>query len=374
MPAVEIRLDGTPIEDDVLEGATITYGRQRTTDLVEPSTATITVLTPAAPWPWTIGSTVEIDATVNSVDYRRFTGRVTQIDASRYTTTLTAISSGLGAVAIAANPELTITSWAGGLAGALDTIITTSVTGVATAFDIGTTDPINPYTIDAASVLEQLRQVAALDLQGVIWEQTDGTVCFSDAEARSSITPVATIDAGTVADNWVASATVSSVINRVTITYNAGAAVLTADDAPSITAHGLRSYEQQYDVDNASDASTRASKILVGYSDPSWITNPISIELTTVATVAEVEDLLQLEVGTPIDLAAVNAVIDVVPEDAFVEGWTDTISQNRYRLDLWTSDVRVTRTPQKWQDVTPTLAWSSVSGTLTWTDAIGTTL
>jgi hypothetical protein len=374
LPAVTVELDGTPIEDEVLEGVVITYGRQRPSDVVEPSTCSITLLTPAQPWGFTIGSEVVVDAEVAAVTYRRFTGTVIQIDASKYTTTITCTSAALGAFAAAQAPAYDVATWAPGLGNIiLDAAAAAGFRGFITV-DPGTTTPVAPYDIPAGYLLEQLRTIAALDVQGLIWEDQSGEAYFSDANSRASITPFTAIDADTVSDRWTASATVNSVINQVSVTYNSQTAVVTMTDASSQLNYGIRSYEVDFNVVDVDDATLKASKILAGYSEPTWITNPITIQLGLIATNTDTAKMLQLVCGTPIDLQEVTDEIDVIPADAFVEGYTETIRQTNWVMELWVSDVHVTRAPQQWQDVTPTLAWSSVSGTLTWYDAIGVTL
>lgn len=380
MPTVSLEVDGVGIEAETIQGVVIVYGRQRTTDLVEPSTATITILTPAQPWPWSIGSEVVIDGTVSAVAYRRFTGTIAQIDAGRYTTTFQCTSAGLGACAAVELGDYEVNNWRNGIGGEMSQIMYRAGlvggygTGVSYQFDTGTTVPYAPYTIAAGTALQQLQQLAALDIQGLVWERQVGEVRFSDFLDRNSITPLVAIEAASVSQDWIASATVFSVINRVNITYNNGTQSLLMEDTVSQGVHGVRGYSEDFDVTGTDDATLRASRILAGYSEPTWITNPITVELTSVSTAANVAIMLQLEVGSPLDLQEVTDEIDVVPADVFLEGYVETINANTWSMDLYVSDVRLTRTPQQWEDVTPTLAWSSVSGTLTWYDAIGVLL
>ena len=375
LPTVAVQLDGTPIESTVVEGVVINYGRQRPSDLVEPATASITILTPSQPWGFTIGSTVQIDGEVNSVDYRRFTGSVVQIDAGKYVTNITAISDSLGLYAAVQAPDRIIPTWRSGTGELMRYLIQQcGLDQFGLTADYGTTTAVTPYTVSAGSLLEQLRQLAALDVQGILYEDQSGEAYFDDADGRSSITPFVAIDADTVLDRWTASATVNSIINRVTVAYNNNTGIVEMDDVPSQTAYGLRAYETDFNVVDSTDATLKASKVLAGYSEPNWITNPITIELGLIATNSDTAKMLQLVCGTPIDLQEVTDEIDVVPPDAFVEGYTETIRQTTWTMDLWVSDVRVTRAPQRWSSVTPALAWSSVSGTLTWFDSIGVTL
>lgn len=380
LPTVTVEIDGTPLEDDIVEGVVINYGRQRTTDRVEPSTCSITILTPPQPWPWTIGSTVIVDGDVSAVAYRRFTGTVVSIDASKYTTNLTCTSAGLGACAAAEGPAYTITNWRNGFDSPMAQVLYRAGLDaygptILYDFDEGTTEPVNPLTLSSGSALTQLQQIAALDIQGLIWEEQDGTIRFSDVAARSSITPFTDIEADTVSDRWTASQNVASIINGVEITYDNGSGIVAMIDTVSQGTYGVRTYAEDFQVDNSTDASLRASKILAGYSDPTWSTNPITVQLGLISTAAKVAKMLQLQVGTPLDLQEVTDEIDVVPADAFLEGYTETIRQTMWIMDLYVSDVRITRTPQSWTTVTPTLTWATVSpGTLTWYDSMGVTL
>lgn len=380
MPTPVIELDGVGIEAETLQGVVITYGRARTSDTCEPSTATISIITPPQPWSFSIGSEVIIDGEVSAVAYRRFTGTVVQVDAGKYITTLTCTSAGLGACAAAEGPDYTITNWRNGFDSPMAQILYRAGLdaygpAISYNFDNGTTEPINPYMLASGTALQQLQEIAALDIQGLIWEEQDGTIRFDDVSARSSVTPFTDIEADTVSERWTASQTVFSIINRVTLNFNDGTETLLMEDTVSQGIHGVRSYTENFDVDNSTDASLRASKILAGYSDATWITNPITVELTSISTAAKVAKMLQLQVGTPIDLQEVTDEIDVVPPDAFVEGYTETIYANTWSMELWVSDVRVTRTPQSWATVTPTLTWATVSpATLTWYDSMGVVL
>lgn len=380
MPTPIIELDGVDIGAETLQGVVINYGRSRTSDVCEPSTATVTIITPPQPWGFSIGSTVTIDGEVSAVAYRRFTGTIVQIDAGKYLTTITCTSAGLGALAAAEAPDYSITNWRNGFDSVMYNIMLRAGLdqygpNILFSLDEGTTTPVNPYPLASGTALQQLQEIAALDIQGLIWEEQDGTIRFSDVTARSSVTPFTDIEADTVSERWTASQTVYSVINRVVINYNGGAGTLLMEDTVSQGTHGVRSYTENFEVDNSTDASLRASKILAGYSDPTWITNPITVELTSISTAAKVAKMLQLQVGTPIDLQEVTDEIDVVPPAAFVEGYTETIYANTWQMELWVSDVRVTREPQSWASVTPTLTWATVSpATLTWYDSMGVTL
>jgi hypothetical protein len=376
MPDIILELDGVGIEAETLEGITIQYGRQRTTELVEPSAASITILTPAQPWPWSIGSTVTIDAEISAVTYRRFTGVITQIDAGLYTTTFQCTSAGLGACAAAQANEYVITAWKppipvidleevftrAGLLGGSGPTFTTSL-------QLGDTTPYAPFTLPQGSVLEQIQKIAATNIQGLIWEEQDGTVRFTSVGGRYTTTPFVTLEADSVSQSWTASATVASIINRVELTYNDGAGTILMEDAASQTTHGVRGYSEEFAVVDVDDATVRASKILAGYGTPSWITNPITVELTAIGSSTVLTKMLQLQVGTPVSLQEINDVIDVVPVKAFVEGYTERIYQNYWRMELYFSDARLTIRPEQWSTVTASLIWSSVDPTLTWYQA-----
>jgi hypothetical protein len=310
------------------------------------------------------------------VAYRRFTGTIVSIDAGKYLTSIIATSAGLGAAAAAQNPDYEVSNWRSGFDNVMNAVLNLGrLEDILVSLDQGTTNPVAPYTLAAGSVLQQLQEIAALDIQGLIYEDQLGNIYFDDVNARSSVTPFTDIEADTVSERWTASSTVYSVINSVNITYDNGTGTVEMDDVPSQAVHGVRRYSENFDVQDIDDATLRASKILAGYSEPTWITNPITVELTSISTAAKVAKMLQLKTGTPIDLQEVTDEIDVVPPDAFVEGYTETIYANTWSMDLYVSDVRVTRKPQSWNTVTPSLTWATVSpATLTWYDSMGVTL
>lgn len=379
-----ITLDGFGIEDETVQGVTITYGRQTVTDEMQASTATITILTPAFPWSFHIGSEVIIDATYDTAPQRRFTGSVVQINGSKYTTTLTCTSAAFGGCAAAQAGELRfddISPAGTGFYEVFAEILRNAglVDGYGN-FQIGltampgTTVPISPLFIQEGSVLRQLQDIAALDVQGILQEDRGGSIVFVDVNGRNDLNPIVGIPAAAVSDSWVTSQSVSTVINRATITYNNSMNQLVLDDPVSQTDYGVRSYQETFDVVDVDDATLRASKIVAGYSQPTWATNPITVEVTLMDPV-DADVLMSLAPGMPIDMSEIAAIVETVPPVAFLEGMTETITQTRYTVDFYVSDPRITRTPQSWSTVTPTLTWASVTpSTLTWTEAIGETL
>lgn len=384
-PTCTVELAGAYVEDDTLEGVSVTYGRQRVLDTVSPTSCTIEVLTGYTATPQ-LGDSVSVKSNVSGTDYARFQGFVTSVSIGRYTTSVTCSSLGLGRMATIPAADYLVSAGTGagpninqalldaGFIG--EGIFTTGFT-----YDTGDTTIIPGYVVPAGNLLAQAQQLAAYDTLGVLWEDQSGSVYFSDANSRTltSGTFIPTSSPGIygpcpILDQWTTSASLDGLINAASVTYGRPSRTITIVDGGSVDTWGPFRWDEELPVLDDDDAARRASRLVAGFSQPTFQTQPLVLELGLASTTLQAQ-LLQLEVGSYVSwLPGTPAAIPGIPSDCFLEGYTERISQNTHRLDLYLSDARLTQALQTWSAVTPTLTWAAAPAGLTWYNAALTTL
>jgi len=389
LPTVTVKLDGAPIEDITISGATIRRGRQQITEQPGPNTLSLTVLTPAAPWPYYVGALIEIQANSST----RFKGTITDLQASRYTTRIVAVSDGLGRLARLRVPSITLEYTEIGrnidqvltfVEEPLDDISIEPIFGILSmssgAGGVVTLPPL-PSNIDTGTVdvlpgqqvsgntLAACQTIAKWEPFGVFWETGNSEIRFYDSERRSDITPDITIQPEQVISDWVASQAVDSIINIASITYDNPQKKIAAYNLDSVNQYGVYSFSQTIPLSNDIQAETLANRLVANGNEPRFITDDLRIDIASeafnnTATAA----VLALDVNSVVDVSPIS--IPGLPTRMYLEGWTETISAASYRFNMNLSDIRLTRPPQQWEDVPPLLTWAGTDPTLSWSDVI----
>lgn len=371
-PGFSVALNGSNIDADTLDGVTITYGRQRVTEQPNPSTCQVRVFTDMGDWTQVqLGDALEVLDGIYANP--RFTGTVVSVSISRYVTTVTASSSALGGLArqrirnYTANPGGTDPLVGDVLRSIIDKVSVPSYGAISNGYVTLLAD----IELGTTSALSAMQSIVASDVNGVLYETPAGVLAYEAGRTTpGSITR--TIPAGCVADSWQAVTSMASMVNACTVNY-AGNLSLTVRDYDSISTYGVFMAQRTMQVTGADDAIAGGMAWVNALREPHWVASPLTFELTMM-TLAEQSQWLTARVGSPVNTASVAAELPGIPSSCWVEGWTETISRNRWLVQAYLSDLAASVRAQQWREVTPTLTWASVPPTLTWLQASSTTL
>lgn len=387
LPAVTLKLDGVEIQGITISGATIRRGRQQLNEQPAPNTMSLAILTPPAPWPFYVGALIEVEADSST----RFKGTITDLQASRYTTRIVAVSDGLGRLARLRIPPVVL-PWTE-VGRNIDEVLTFAeepfddddLEPILGALSTGGSDvivlPALPSNIDPGTVtlipgqevsgntLAACQAIAKWEPFGIFWETGNSEIRFWDSERREDITPDITFQPEQLVSDWVASQAVDSIVNVASITYGSPSQKVAAYNLDSVNTYGVYSSSQSIPLAEDIQAATLANRLVANGNEPRFITDDLQLDLALDAFDAtQTAAVLALDVNSVVDLDPVT--IPGLPSRMFVEGWTETISASSYRFNLNLSDIRLTRPPQQWEDVPPLLTWAAVSSTIEWGDLI----
>jgi hypothetical protein len=160
-----------------------------------------------------------------------------------------------------------------------------------------------------------------------------------------------------------------SIINDVSVSHGDPASYHTASDATSIATYGRRALTLETGLKTATDATTRASEILLAQALPLWNLGNISI-LVDQLTEPDRNLVLNLISGSAV---VVNDLPEPAPYSQFlgiVEGWSETYTPGQHILTLSISDPRYSYQTVTWGDVAPALTWGSVNSEVIWYNVV----
>lgn len=386
-PTTDVYVDAEKVDAALIERLTIRYGRTRPTEFVQPSSCVFTLLADHPVANLFLGLDVSVETTSGATTYERFTGKVVALRTGKYTIDVECTSSGLGRLArwpVADYLFDTIRLGCGDEIAQLFAVngITGAGSPLAFEYDPGEVRILDGYRVPGGTALDVAQVIAGYDAAGILWERTDGTVVYSDSSARdyptaSEGTLYLQTDASygppCILDDWIAEQSLSDLVNDVVITYGRTGRTVALRDDTSIAEWGKFSYYDELPTDDVSYAQLRASRLVANYRDPALTVSPLSVELSIPS--APVASLLSACVNTIVEWLPGPPPIPEMPDACYLEGYTETITQTSHRLDLYLSDVRLTRTPQTWTELSPTLAWNAVSpATRSWYELLANPL
>ena len=151
--------------------------------------------------------------------------------------------------------------------------------------------------------------------------------------------------------------------NIVTVTYQAdqGASV-TVEDSASVAKYGEFPVTVDTSFQNATDATTRANERLYRSAYTHW-------EMPA----APILRGMELQLGAPVILTGLPDSAPFEPWTPLVEGWTDTISGDRWDMALSLSDPLISGVTLPWDSVPldPLVyAWSTIDPATDWVHAL----
>ena len=159
--------------------------------------------------------------------------------------------------------------------------------------------------------------------------------------------------------------------NSLTIKYDAtSSSEESASDAASIALYGQLSQIISTTLHNSSDAEDQANFYLGLRAYPRFNFNNITFELTNPELDdADRDDLINVFMGMPVEIADLPLNMNSGDYLGFVEGWTFSARYNQVSISLILSPISFSLQAMRWNDVPVVEAWNTVNPTLDWINA-----
>jgi hypothetical protein len=253
-----------------------------------------------------------------------------------------------------------------------DDRMTTILTEAGVTIDVVDTPGVYEFTARAANPSDSY-SLAAYYAQmafGYIYETTDGKVGYANESHR--LNEVQSFGYFTIPEAYIlwrgvsSERTLNNVVNDVLLSYKNNASV-SASDAGSIAAYGTQAASISTELEKTIEAQYQVDRYVAIRANPLTNLSSFIIQLDSpVLTSADLDVLLGIYMGKPIQVDNLpNAIVHTVYR-GFVEGWRLTINQYQAALALTTTENSLSLTPTRWQDVDPTTRWLDVDPTVQW--------
>ena len=220
---------------------------------------------------------------------------------------------------------------------------------------------INP--IDAYTLSTYYAQMCF----GYMYETKTGAVGYAN-ESRRTLDVEASgyldIDEGYI--NWRginSRKSIADILNRIILFYKDNAQV-TADDTASIASYGLYEATISTELHNLDEAQNIADRYVSLRSQPEYNFSSFNINLDNPNLLAaDLDALINIEMGTAIQIDNLPNAISHISYQGFVEGWDLVINQMQASLTITSSDSTYSVVPIRWQDVDPLTEWLDLDPT-----------
>jgi hypothetical protein len=156
---------------------------------------------------------------------------------------------------------------------------------------------------------------------------------------------------------------INDIINQIILFYRSGLSV-ESDDAHSISNYGLIEARIDTELHDTDQAQNIADRYVSLRSIPETNFSSFNINLDNPnITAADLNALINIEMGTAVQISDLPNAISPINYTGFVEGWDLVIDQFQALLTLTTSDSTYSVVPIRWQDVDPTTQWDDLDPT-----------
>jgi len=212
--------------------------------------------------------------------------------------------------------------------------------------------------------------LTAFSGRGVLFDTRDGFVAYADADARENAATAGYLELpGDVilAQQLATRSQFADIVNRLGLTFDGG--TVRVSDTPSILAFGVLATEFETNLANSANAEAWAVDYIEDHAGPVINLSGVALRLDSIADDTLRDNLLELEVGTPVNLTDLPATLAVTQIPAFVEGISWRIDRLRISLALNVSDAALSIGSIRWGLVSDTLRWDEVPANLAWQDA-----
>jgi hypothetical protein len=159
--------------------------------------------------------------------------------------------------------------------------------------------------------------------------------------------------------------------NSITLKYGAtSSSEKSASDTESIALYGQLAQIISTTLHNAADAEDQADFYLSLRANPRFNFNNITFELTNPELDdADRDDLINVFMGMPVNIADLPLNMNSGDFLGFVEGWTFSAAYNQISVSLNVSPISFSLQAMRWNDVPIVETWSTINPTLDWINA-----
>jgi hypothetical protein len=210
---------------------------------------------------------------------------------------------------------------------------------------------------------------------GYIFEDAQGRIGYADSTHRTvylSANGYVELTANhAVAPGLSIQSRAGDVRNNITIQYgqNSNNETSTSDIA-SIAEYGQLSQIFQTTLRHLDDAEDQAAFYLALRAYPRFNFNNITYELTNPELDdADRDDLINVFMGMPVEIADLPLNMNSGDYLGFVEGWTFSARYNQISISLNLSPISYSLQAMRWNDVPVVEQWQTINPTLDWINA-----
>jgi hypothetical protein len=375
-PDTTVTIDGVDFTNNAIDFITIGYGRSVVWEQARASYAQISLFNPTnTNWPFDLNSTVVV-TTKNATGTNRtlFTGKINSFTGGISATGDVSTIGVVNIIALGPFAQMSRTLVGGsGYSKEYDDVRMTNIlTEAGVAIDVIDTPGVYEFEAyaadfnDAYSLATKYADMAF----AYLYETTSAEVGYANESRRTvevqtygyDLIPLDYINAFSLSSEK----TSSDVINDVFLTYKSNASK-TATSATSIATYGKIAANILTELENGVEAQYQADRYINLKAIPETNLNTFTIELLNPnITNADVDILLQLYMGKPIEIDNLPNSIIQTSYTGFVEGWKWNIGRTAISLDINSTSSIFSITPTRWQDVNASLIWSAVNPALQW--------
>jgi hypothetical protein len=222
-----------------------------------------------------------------------------------------------------------------------------------------------------------LANLTALSGLGYLYETGDGLIGYSDAERRTKAfgTQQIELDAGIISlDSFATRQDTNDLINRVFITYGEPAADVLAINDESVEDYGILEERIETILAQEADAEEQALRYVSLRGEPLESLDELGLDISDPRLEDESRDsILRVNMDTLVKINNLpNGLIEANDFEGYVEGWTWTLGRASLEIEMQVSNTIYSAFPVQWEDFSPTTEWQNLPNTLLWTDlAIG---
>jgi hypothetical protein len=244
---------------------------------------------------------------------------------------------------------------------------------------LGEIDRPGNYELEnrGSDVIDVYSLVSALATSGLgyIYEDAQGRISYADSTHRTNYLAangyVELTANHALASGLSIQSRTGDVRNTITLKYgNNSSNEVTATSNESVALYGQLAQIFTTTIKHATDAQDQADFYLELRAFPRFNFNNITFELTNPELDdADRDDLINVFMGMPVEIADLPLNMNSGDYLGFVEGWTFSARYNQISISLLLSPISYSLQAMRWNDVPVTEQWNTINPTLDWINA-----
>jgi hypothetical protein len=219
--------------------------------------------------------------------------------------------------------------------------------------------------------------VAALASSGLgyLYESPTGQIGYADSTHRTNYLALNGYVDLTANEALASGLSIQSragdVRNTITLSYNTNSQnEVSAVDSASVGLYGQLAQIFTTTIKHQADAQDQADFYLELRAYPRFNFNNITFELTNPElSDADRDDLINVFMGMPVNIANLPLNMNSGDYLGFVEGWTFSARYNQVSVSMIVSPISFSLQAMRWNDVPVVEQWSTINPTLDWINA-----